>query len=161
MKKILSTLIACVLSFHMTVDISLAAQEKENRLRNAIVKVHTVSSKPDYFSPWKLDDHKRYSGSGCIIKGKLILTNAHVVSDQKNIQVQPYGSPNRYNARVLYVSHEADLAILTVEDKQFFSGRGYLEIGDLPETLQEVFVYGYPTGGDSLSITKGILSRVV
>lgn len=161
MNKSITIGIVFILACYLTMDISLAAQNKEGRLRDAIVKIHTVSSDPDYFSPWKLSDHESSSGSGAIIKGNRILTNAHVVSNQKYIQVQPYGSPDRYDAKVLYVSHEADLAILTVEDRKMFQGRHYLEIGSLPETLQEVLVYGYPTGGDSLSITKGILSRVV
>ena len=36
-----------------------------------------------------------------------------------------------------------------------------MDFGTLPETLQEVMVYGFPTGGDALSITKGIFSRIV
>ena len=35
-----------------------------------------------------------------------------------------------------------------------------MTIGDLPEPLQEVSVYGYPIGGKTLSITKGMFSRV-
>jgi hypothetical protein len=30
----------------------------------------------------------------------------------------------------------------------------------LPEVKDSVMVYGYPTGGSSLSITKGIVSRI-
>ena len=59
-----------------------------------------------------------------------------------------------------FISHEADLALITVEEPGFFSDLKALPIGDLPEPLQEVSVYGYPIGGKSLSITKGILSRV-
>ncbi|HAY26371.1 MAG TPA: hypothetical protein DCY47_02390, partial [Candidatus Accumulibacter sp.] len=35
-----------------------------------------------------------------------------------------------------------------------------LPLGDLPEVHQEIAVYSYPVGGDSLSITKGIVSRI-
>lgn len=35
-----------------------------------------------------------------------------------------------------------------------------LEFGDLPELQDEVEVLGYPTGGDSLSVTKGVVSRI-
>lgn len=161
MKKRILIGILCLFVAHLTVGFTFAAEKKENKVRNAVVKIHTVSSDPDYFSPWKQSDPAGFSGSGAIIKGERILTNAHVVSNQKYIQVQPYGSPQRYNAEVQYVSHESDLAILTVDDKDFFTDRAPLKIGGLPETLQEVLVYGYPTGGDSLSITKGILSRIV
>ena len=135
----------------------------ENRrtdIRDAMVKIYTVASEPYYYSPWKIGNPRNSTGSGSVISGKRILTNAHVVSNQKYIQVQFYGQSRRHNARVLYVSHEADLALLTVDDKNVFSDIESLELGSLPETLQEVLVYGFPTGGDSLSITKGILSRV-
>ena len=35
-----------------------------------------------------------------------------------------------------------------------------LEFGELPELQDEVEVLGYPTGGDSLSVTKGVVSRI-
>ena len=35
-----------------------------------------------------------------------------------------------------------------------------LEFGELPELQDQVEVLGYPTGGDSLSVTKGIVSRI-
>ncbi len=129
-------------------------------IRDAIVKIYAVTSKPNYFSPWKIGDPENSTGSGCVISGERILTNAHVISNQKFIQVQLYGQSKRYNAHVLYVSHEADLALLSVEDKSFFLDTTPLQIGTLPNTLQEVLVYGFPTGGESLSITKGILSRI-
>ena len=76
------------------------------------------------------------------------------------VQAQKHNDPQRYQASVEFVSHEADLAIITVDEPGFFSDLQALTIGDLPEPLQEVSVYGYPIGGKTLSITKGILSRV-
>ena len=130
------------------------------RLKNAIVKIHTTSAAPDYFTPWRLLNPKQSSGSGAVIAGNRVLTNAHVVADARYIQAQKNGNPRKYLAKVAFVSHEADLAILEIEDKSFFDSLKPLPIGDLPEPLQEVSVYGYPFGGNSLSITRGILSRV-
>jgi S1-C subfamily serine protease len=76
------------------------------------------------------------------------------------VQAQKHNDPKRYLARVTFISHEADLALITVDEPDFFSDLKALSIGDLPQPLQEVSVYGYPIGGKSLSITKGILSRV-
>ena len=88
------------------------------------------------------------------------MTNAHVVANASYVQAQKHNDPKRYLARVTFISHEADLALITVDEPGFFSDLKALSIGDLPEPLQEVSVYGYPIGGKSLSITKGILSRV-
>ena len=76
------------------------------------------------------------------------------------VQAKKHNDQKRYLARVTFISHEADLALITVDEPGFFSDLKALSIGDLPEPLQEVSVYGYPIGGKSLSITKGILSRV-
>lgn len=130
------------------------------RLKNVIVKIYTTAAAPDYFTPWRLLNPQQSSGSGAIIAGNRILTNAHVIADARYIQAQKNGDPRKYLARVAFVSHEADLAIIEVEDQEFFEDLKPLKIGDLPEPLQEVSVYGYPVGGNSLSITRGILSRV-
>jgi len=66
----------------------------------------------------------------------------------------------KYKAKVLAVSHEADLAILTVEDKEFFKGVKPLSLGELPDVQDEVVVYGFPEGGDTLCLTKGVISRI-
>lgn len=129
-------------------------------VREAIVKVYTVSNYPDYYNPWSMQGPRASSGSGCIIENNLILTNAHVVSNQTFLQVRKYGDTERYRARVVAVSHLTDLALLTVEEPEFFAETPFLSFGELPETQQEVLVYGFPVGGDMLSITKGVISRV-
>jgi len=130
------------------------------RLKNAVVKIHASSAAPDYFTPWRLMNSGQSSGSGAVISGNRILTNAHVVANARYLQAQKNGDPRKYLARILFVSHDSDLAILTVDEPGFFDHLNPLAIGTLPDPLQEVSVYGYPFGGSSLSITKGILSRV-
>ncbi len=127
---------------------------------DAIVKIYTVSSRPDYHNPWNAGNPGSATGSGCIIKGRKVLTNAHVVSDGTFIQVRRYGQSQRYNARVQSISHEADLALLSVDDPDFFTDVAALELGVLPAVQQEVSLYGYPMGGDTMCITRGVVSRV-
>jgi len=159
------TVLVVVLQWIMgsSVSAALKSEPDENQetvIKDAIVKIYTVANKPDYFSPWRMLGPKNSGGSGCIIEGNRILTNAHVVADYTFVQVRRYGQAKRYKANVLNVSHDADLALLAVDDKTFFSGVTPLKFGGLAETQQEVLVYGFPFGGDSLSITKGILSRI-
>jgi S1-C subfamily serine protease len=142
---------------------SFSAHSQNNELReieDSVVKIYTTQAAPDYFTPWRLLTPRQSSGSGSVIAGNLILTNAHVVANASYVQAQKHNDPRRYQARVAFISHEADLALITVDEPGFFSDLRALPIGDLPEPLQEVSVYGYPIGGKSLSITKGILSRV-
>ncbi len=129
-------------------------------LKKAVIKIYTTQAAPDYFTPWSLLNPGQGSGSGTVIAGQRILTNAHVVANARYIQVQKHDDPKKYLAHVAFVSHEADLALIEVEDTSFFKGLVPLSFGKLPEPLQEVSVFGYPFGGKSLSITRGILSRV-
>lgn len=129
-------------------------------ISDAIVKIYTSSSVPDYYNPWTMLGAMQGTGSGCIIEGNKILSNAHVVGYQTFVQVRRHGDARRYQARVVSVSHEADLAILTVDDPDFFAGVTPIALGELPETQDEVLVYGFPLGGDTLSITKGVISRI-
>lgn len=132
----------------------------ETDIRDSIVKIFCVSNSPDYDNPWNRRGPKRGNGSGCVIDGNRILTNAHVVSDHTFIQVQLNGQPHRHNARVQFISHEADLALLTVDEPSFFNTVRTLELAELPQVMDKVTVYGFPEGGDTLSTTTGIISRI-
>jgi S1-C subfamily serine protease len=127
---------------------------------DSVVKVFTVASVPSYDLPW-VDIPQESSGSGCVIKGKRILTNAHVVSDQTMVFIRKQSSPDRFKARVVAVAHECDLALLTVEDESFFNDLKPLDImPDLPQLQDPVLVLGYPEGGDTVSFTQGVVSRI-
>lgn len=58
------------------------------------------------------------------------------------------------------VGHECDLALLIVDSDEFWDGMIPLEFGDIPFLQQAVAVVGYPQGGDTISVTKGVVSRV-
>jgi S1-C subfamily serine protease len=141
-----------------TLFLTASAQHK-NGTKEAIVKIYTTAKVPNYQEPWN-SSMRSSTGSGAIIDGEYILTNAHVVADQAFLEVQRYGQRKRYIAKVYAVSHQADLALLKVEDKDFFEGVKPLTFGTLPHVEQKIVVYGYPMGGDTLSATIGVVSRV-
>ena len=132
----------------------------ERDVKEAVVKIYTIYNRYDYDEPWQMLGQQRRSGSGCIISGRRILTNAHVVGDQTFIQVRRKGMAKKYTAQVEIVAHECDLAILRVDDNSFFSGIKAVQIGGLVELRDQVAVYGFPKGGDKLCITEGVVSRV-
>lgn len=132
----------------------------EDPLRRSLVKIFTVTRKPNYYQPWQMGPQTSLSGSGCVIEGDRILTNAHVVSDQVFVQVQKAGDTRKVNARVEFVGHDTELAVLKTEDPAFFQGTAAVRFGELPEQRDKLAVYGFPLGGDELSITEGIVSRI-
>ncbi|KAH9291579.1 hypothetical protein KI387_043232, partial [Taxus chinensis] len=111
---------------------------------DAVVKVFTVTSSPNYFLPWQNKPQRELTGSGFVISGRRILTNAHVVADQTFVLVRKHGSPTKYRAEVQAVGHECDLALLTVNNEEFWEGVNFLEFGNIPYLQEAVAVVGYP-----------------
>ncbi|CAA6812761.1 MAG: serine protease; identified by sequence similarity; putative; ORF located using Blastx/Glimmer [uncultured Sulfurovum sp.] len=151
MFKILA-LLTLVLSFGKATPLN-------SSIDSSIVKIYTVSKATNYLEPWN-SSVGRSSGSGSIIAGNRILTNAHVIANETFIEVKKYGDTKRYQARVLEVSHDTDLALLEVENKDFFKDTVPLEFGILPKMQDKVTVYGYPMGGHTISVSTGIVSRI-
>lgn len=139
--------------------VPISATEGRDAIKDAVVHVYVVKHTFNALTPWNSDTQKG-SGSGLIIKGGLILTNAHVAADATFLEVQRHGETKRYEAEVVYISHEADLALLRTKEVNIFNAVKPLELGDLPQTQQEVEVYGFPIGGTTLSITRGVVSRI-
>lgn len=155
MNKSLISIVLCLIS--LGANYSWAAN---NSIHNSIVKIMATHNHADYKSPWQRKGIHSVTGSGAIIDGKRILTNAHVVADQTLLEVQREGAGNTYTADVQFVCHSCDLAILTVEDESFFENAKPLKIDGLPKLQSRVNVYGFPTGGETISITEGIVSRI-
>ncbi|XP_058101908.1 protease Do-like 10, mitochondrial isoform X2 [Magnolia sinica] len=127
---------------------------------DSVVKIFTVSSSPNYFLPWQNKSQRETMGSGFVLPGRRILTNAHVVADHTFVLVRKHGSPTKYRAEVQAIGHECDLALLIVKSEEFWEGMHFLELGDIPFLQEAVAVVGYPQGGDNISVTKGVVSRV-
>lgn len=128
-------------------------------LKDAVVHVYVVKHAYSTLSPWNSNTRKG-SGSGWIIDGGLVMTNAHVAADATFLELQRHGETKRHEAEVVYISHEADLALLRTKEKDLYKDIKPLELGELPEIQQEVEVYGFPIGGTTLSVTRGVVSRI-
>jgi len=129
--------------------------------RKSVVKIHVTIQADDFALPWQARRPGRGKGTGFIIRKRRIITNAHIVSNAKFIQIQKDGDPRRYSASVEHIAHDCDLATLRVDDPSFFEGTGSLDLAnDLPRLSDTVTVLGYPMGGDRLSLTRGVVSRI-
>lgn len=133
--------------------------EQRRLIKDAVIHVYVVKHSYDTLSPWNSDTQKG-SGSGLIIEGGLILTNAHVAADATFIEIQRHGETERHEAEVVNISHEADLALLRPKDREIYKDIKPLELGDLPKMQQPIEVYGFPIGGNTLSVTRGVVSRI-
>jgi len=134
---------------------------KASSVENSVVKVFTTMRHPDVYRPWNKQAPSDATGSGVVIEGKRILTNAHVVLYSSQVQIQANQAGDKIPATVETVAPGIDLAVLKLDDESFFDTHAPLpRASTLPDIKDPVLVYGYPTGGTSLSITKGIVSRI-
>ncbi len=141
--------------------ISITEKRKNIRkFKNSIVKIFAMRSRPNYNQPWQNYPQRSSTGSGFVISGNRILTNAHIVANQTFLMVRKPGVQKKYIAKLEAIGNECDMAILKVEDAEFFNGLKALGLGDLPELQTSVTVMGYPVGGDNISVTEGIISRI-
>ena len=129
-------------------------------IRKSLVRITTTSQEPDYKVPWNPGSMSVGVGAGFVIVGDRILTNAHVVSNARFIEVEKENDPQHYTATVQFIGHDCDLAVLRILDKGFFQNTVPLTPGGIPAIESPVSVYGYPIGGDRLSVTRGIISRI-
>ena len=126
----------------------------------SVVMIMGVRQDFDYTTPWKKLPMSRGSGTGFVIDGNRILTNAHNVANARYIEVKKQYLAQRYPAQVQYIGHDCDLAIITVPDPSFFSDTKPLDFGPIPRINSTVQTCGFPVGGRQLSITEGVVSRV-
>lgn len=125
-----------------------------------VVRVYSTYQDPDYECPWQSVAPRGSTGSGVMVAPQRILTGAHVVANATFVQVQKQSDPKKVTARVVAISHDCDLALLEVDDKAFARNIKPSVVGDLPKLRDAVQVVGYPIGGEEVSITEGVVSRI-
>ncbi|WP_257571940.1 S1C family serine protease [Janthinobacterium sp. UMAB-60] len=145
----------------LAAETAATASASASALENSVVKVFSTLRGPDPYKPWSKAAPQEVTGSGVVIEGRRILTNAHVVGYASQVQIQANGAGDKIPATVLAISRGMDLALLKIDDDSFFaSHKAVPRANVLPDVRDAVLAYGYPTGGTSLSITKGIVSRI-
>jgi len=117
------------------------------------------------------EDYICKGGSGAVVgNGSYVITNEHVVSTEDlssecaylwvGFGADPAAEPDSwFAAEVLWSDYDLDLAILSLDDLRAGETRpleiryDQLKLGD------EISVFGFPSiGGDTLTLTKGIIS---
>ena len=147
---------------------SLSA-EATHAMRKAwrqVCLLEVVSVEWRYLAPWSRMSQKQSSGSGFCISGRRILTNAHVVKSATDIRVRQHGSAQRLRAHVVAYGPDVDLAILELDGEDaaatdaFFSDAELSLADGLPALQEVVRAIGFPTGGKTICVTEGVVSRI-
>eukprot|EP00898_Chlorokybus_atmophyticus_P008573 jgi/Chlat1/8717/Chrsp9S08549 len=138
----------------------VASEALQAPFLDAVFKVYCIHSEPNFSLPWQRKRQYSSTGSGFAIAGRRLLTNAHCVEHHSQVKVKRRGDDTKFLARVLAVGVECDIALLTVDDDKFWENLQPLSLGTLPRLQDAVTVVGYPIGGDTISVTSGVVSRI-
>lgn len=131
-----------------------------------IVQIELVSAEQNFISPWKVASPSSSRCSAIIVNKteRLILTNSHCVGNAVSLDVLREDVPVPVKAKVVEIAHDVDLAWITTDDEAFWASDKIKETVSITEGLpyisNTVRVVGYPTGGSSITITQGIVSRI-
>ena len=142
------------------IAVPVAPLRPNGPVQKSLVRITATAVEPDYKAPWNAGAIGRGVGAGFVIDGNRIMTNAHVVSNNRYLTVERDGDPNKYSATVQFVAHDCDLALITVASPNFFKNMIPLQFGGLPALESVVSAYGFPIGGERMSVTTGIVSRI-
>ena len=142
---------------------STIAEAEPDVRRDSVVKIHTSQTVPDPFRPWttRQPQGMRHMGTGFVIDGDRLLTNAHVASFADEILIESDKLPRKVSAHVEHIAYDVDLAILRVDEPGFFDLHPAVTFATaLPDDQAAVTAIGYPMGGEVMSTTAGVVSRV-
>ena len=127
---------------------------------SSIVRIEVATQVPNYNEPWKAGRFSGGIGTGFLIGPNLFLTNAHVVSNARRLLITMHGAARKHPAKIVFIAHDCDLALLEVDDFTPFMGLHHFQIGGVPKLESQVRVIGYPVGGNRISVTRGVVSRI-
>jgi S1-C subfamily serine protease len=128
---------------------------------DSVVKVLATQRIPSPFRPWANGTPSEVMGSGAVIEGKRIITNAHLVLYAGDVSVQSDREGDKFDAVVEMIAPDMDLVVLSLKDAKFFDKHPALPRNkNLPRATDSVAVYGYPIGGNGQAVTKGVVSRM-
>ena len=166
MRKPSAKIVLSVAAFVFASAVSLAqgesaspTEEREFNPFTAVVKLEVSTAKPDALYPW-ISVPGNVSASGVVIGDGRILTCARCVADATVINVRKDTEDNLYLGTVLFVDHDADLALVGVEDGRFMTGVTPLKVGETPYLRDEVMAAGYSIGDDRLTGSRNGVTRI-
>ena len=138
------------------------APKPDATIENSVVKIFATARYPDPYRPWTKQAPKDFTGSGAIIAGHRILTNAHVVLYASQIQVQANQAGRQGQRHRWKPSRPASTSPCSSSMTNLSSTRTprCRWPRRCPTSRMPSWSMVTRKGGTSLSITKGIVSRI-
>ncbi len=109
-----------------------AATISDDDIKRSLVLVRISTVRFHQARPWQQEPGEPYTVAGLVLPGRRILVLANDIRDASLLEVTKHSSYRRSLAKVFIRDFEANLAILTVDDPQFFADLKPLPVGEDP-----------------------------
>ncbi len=160
-RMIVAAVVTAAVSGRASSQEAEAASTSIGKQYEGIVRIENSAIAVDYRTPWNGGRPSGGSGTGFLIGPNKFLTNAHVVSNASRLIIKRINDAKPHLAKIEFIAHDCDLAILSVIDATAFDTIKPLVISDdIPKLDTTVAAVGYPIGGERISVTRGVVSRV-
>jgi hypothetical protein len=128
---------------------------------DSVVRVLASRRLPNPVRPWTRQTPIEVMGTGVVIDGKTVVTNAHIVLYAGEVFVQAHRGGDRIPAKVTSIGPGIDLATLAPEDPAFFEKRPPIpRASKRPAANDPVVLMGFPVDGTGLAVSRGVVSRI-
>ena len=118
----------------LLIGISVAAFARpDHPAEHQLVTVQVTYQEWNEYRPWQKAKPSSRRFLGIVVSGNRILVLAHNLDDATLIQIEKFDRPPRLPARIVHSDPQADLALITVDDPEFFSDLVPVEIADSTE----------------------------
>lgn len=127
-----------------------------------VVSLSVTTQSWEMGQPWlKTSPARRVAQAVPVSEGgeNYLLTTAQAIEDATLVRVKKHGEPDETLARVRYVDREANLALLSVEDKDFYSDLAFVRFSKKPIASGTVSISHWKE--NQLETMEGRISRAV
>ena len=112
-----------------------------------VVSLRITVQEYDAAAPWNKTPERMILGNAMVVEGGMLLTTADLVKNATLIEVRKFGRYPNFPAKPHLVDHEVDLALLTVDDPQFWKGLKPLPISERPVTSRRFEINRWRANG--------------
>ncbi len=126
----ITLLILCFSAFSQEEESSNTTEQQTYKLdlSKSVVELRITTQEFDYHSPWQRKSYDTTWQQGVVIGDQLILTKSHSILQHVFIEASKLGEVQRYTAQVLIKDYNTGLALITVQDPEFFSDLQTVEL---------------------------------
>jgi len=134
-----------------------AATHSEFAWENTIIHIEVAGKEYNYVQPWQRSEKMAYK-SGVVVDGHQIITTADGLADQTLIRLKKQGDGLFSLGRVAWIDYQANLAAVTTDEKDFWTGLQPARLADPVPIAGEVRILCWRD--DSLENRQGEIERL-